>query len=433
MKNAYLLFLVMGILMTLNSCDKDEPTSTCSDGIQNGNETGIDCGGDCGECAKETKTYYFLGIEAATDPATDVLSPVASLTEGTASPVNNGFEQAAWTTFYQGPDQIIAGAYTTAPEFVSYQMENGELVQGESLFTDLGIYALDFVDESTMILIGSPREGFAEKKIYTVNTDNMTIVNTVTSDFGNVEADSLLGFPLDVKVRDNKMFVAYNNIHARGDFSTPIANQAKIAVFNYPEMTLEKIISDDRTANLGRYYSTNVLEMDENGDIYAYSPSALSCGYSPVPENNSGVLRIKAGETEFDPSYHIDFESISGGLKINDMFYVSDGKAVVRALQEDENNAAFKWATYGPTSPQPIMNLGILDLKTKSFTPLDGELSGGGWNAATLVEGDKCFVGVSNSTFAGIYEIDVKEGTSKKTVDVDGNYAKAILSLTVTK
>ena len=48
-----LLFAIMGTVVTWQSCKDDEPTpeATCTDGIQNGDETGIDCGGmDCPSC-----------------------------------------------------------------------------------------------------------------------------------------------------------------------------------------------------------------------------------------------------------------------------------------------------------------------------------------------------------------------------------------------
>ncbi len=50
------ILIVLGILtLSLTSCGSDSPDPivvlpTCSDGIQNGDETGIDCGGSCGPC-----------------------------------------------------------------------------------------------------------------------------------------------------------------------------------------------------------------------------------------------------------------------------------------------------------------------------------------------------------------------------------------------
>ncbi len=46
----FISFIAITFLMACS--DDDEITSTCFDGIQNGNETGIDCGGSCTACAE---------------------------------------------------------------------------------------------------------------------------------------------------------------------------------------------------------------------------------------------------------------------------------------------------------------------------------------------------------------------------------------------
>jgi hypothetical protein len=48
-KSAFFLFIII-ILYCFISCSDDDG-ATCVDGIQNGNETGIDCGGDCRPCS----------------------------------------------------------------------------------------------------------------------------------------------------------------------------------------------------------------------------------------------------------------------------------------------------------------------------------------------------------------------------------------------
>jgi len=48
-----LFIIIFGLtLIHFLACDKEEntPDPTCSDGIQNGTELGIDCGGSCNEC-----------------------------------------------------------------------------------------------------------------------------------------------------------------------------------------------------------------------------------------------------------------------------------------------------------------------------------------------------------------------------------------------
>ncbi len=375
--------------------------------------------------------HYFVGIESGTDPTVDVLAFADSLTAGTVSPVNNGFEQpAGWSVFFQGVDQIFSYTYTSAPEYVSYELVGGELKKGDSFFTDLSAYAIDVADEATMVVVGNGRSGLTDKKIYLINTNTMSIEKTVESNFGDIAADSLFAFPADAEVRDDKLFVAYYHTHARGDFSTPQANTAYLAVFSFPGLEFEKIIEDDRAPNLGRYFTTNALQVDEKGDMYTYASSSLACGFNPIPSKNSAILRVKNGETEFDDSYYVDFETLSGGYKINDLFYVANGKAVVKVIMEDETNSAYHWGSYAPNAATPIVQTGIVDLYNKTFKLLtDVPNSGGGWNSAFLVEGTKLYLGCSSSDYSSIYIIDTETETAVKGVDIDGNYAKGIHSL----
>lgn len=59
---------VMGAYITGNEVigysDEGIPDPTCSDGIQNGDETGIDCGGSCPACSggTQTRTRVYMGI-----------------------------------------------------------------------------------------------------------------------------------------------------------------------------------------------------------------------------------------------------------------------------------------------------------------------------------------------------------------------------------
>lgn len=64
MKNLKLLLTVATSLLILSttSCSKDE-TPSCSNGKQDGAETGIDCGGECTVCTDNvSQTYYFSGL-----------------------------------------------------------------------------------------------------------------------------------------------------------------------------------------------------------------------------------------------------------------------------------------------------------------------------------------------------------------------------------
>ncbi len=58
----FLYFLTIMAGLTLESCSSDDDgidehavTPTCTDGLQNGQETGIDCGGSCTPCETGTE------------------------------------------------------------------------------------------------------------------------------------------------------------------------------------------------------------------------------------------------------------------------------------------------------------------------------------------------------------------------------------------
>jgi hypothetical protein len=50
MKFLFIAVIGIGLMTALPSCEKENELATCDDGILNGNETGIDCGGDCPPC-----------------------------------------------------------------------------------------------------------------------------------------------------------------------------------------------------------------------------------------------------------------------------------------------------------------------------------------------------------------------------------------------
>lgn len=50
-KGLFFLAMLLSLSITLSSCDNKDADASCSDGIRNGNETGVDCGGsDCPSC-----------------------------------------------------------------------------------------------------------------------------------------------------------------------------------------------------------------------------------------------------------------------------------------------------------------------------------------------------------------------------------------------
>ena len=438
-KNLLIKSSVLAItLAAIISCDDDDSTTVVV---------------PTREATVETK--YFALIEAAESASADVLASAESLESGVVTPVNNGIEQLGWSTAVQGENQIFSIINNT---ITNYTLVEGELTQGVTLTAgDLGILAIDVVDESNAVIMTAPWYAIGGKTLRHINLDEMIFTNNVDTNLdddpvitpdGDTSIDAKgLTLPSDMEVVGDRLFVSYypyDQFNSTEDndgdgfpdsVTTTLDWGARIAVYSYPDFEYQETISDDRISSIGRYLSQNGLASDENGDLYAISTSSLASGYFPTPEANSGILRINNGESEFDSDFYIDFETLSGGYKLNDFYYLGEGKAVVRMLQEDETNLLFFWGSYAPTSEFPLLEFAIIDLYEETFIPISGDIpnSGGGWPSAVLVEDDKVFVGVSNSTYSGVYVIDVDTATVTEGADIEGNYAKGLFSIETTE
>ena len=91
--------------VTISAC-----TYTCTDGYQNGDETGIDCGGSCVQCPVVVTGNVIL--QGAYDVATNLMT--TTLLNNQLLPLNQPYNQAPWN--YQGGESMAD--YTQFPENV---------------------------------------------------------------------------------------------------------------------------------------------------------------------------------------------------------------------------------------------------------------------------------------------------------------------------
>ncbi|WP_053405405.1 DUF4374 domain-containing protein [Persicobacter sp. CCB-QB2] len=376
------------------------------------------------------EAQFVVAVEAAT--GTDVLLTVDDLTTGEISPMGQGVEQPAWMTFFSGGDQIIATGYTSDNISTAYNLgADGNLLTGETLITDQGIYAATSADEEVMLAVGTTRAGYEDRTIYVIDKNNMAISKRVLTRIDERQEEGLVAFPTGIYRRGNQVFLSYYLMGSGEEggipaFATPNSNQARIAVYSYPDLVFEGLITDDRTSDIGVYTAVTAIQETENGDLYTFSTSSNASGFFPTPTNPSGFLRIKAGASDFDEDYFFNFEQASGGLKINNAIYAGNGKMVVRTITDDSG----LWAAYGPNTETPICGLAIADLTTKTVTVVnDVPLHGGEWGMAHLVHEGKVYINVSDSRGGHIYQVDPETATAEKGAHIDGHYAKGIFVL----
>lgn len=99
---------------------------------------------------------------------------------------------------------------------------------------------------------------------------------------------------------------------------TQYPDECWVAIFDDESLSGRKLIKTDKISYpCGRYRSQyyQTVRAADNGDVYVFSPSFAKTLTDARQQTTlpAGVVRIKAGTTEFDPSYYYNLEEQSGG------------------------------------------------------------------------------------------------------------------------
>lgn len=221
-------------------------------------------------------------------------------------------------------------------------------------------------------------------------------------------------------LRDGILFVGLNQM-VGGWFPSKEYNYSDIAVIDTEKDEIVKMISE-KTSGFSmatRPIDHNSIFMDEKKDIY------ISCigGFGMVPGHKAGILRIKAGETDFDTTYQfpITGASIEGESKtpsfISSIHYTKNGKAygylnIPGYYKKGEN---------GHTA---IADRAVeINIYNKTLKKINGlELSNG---YGIMVAKTKNGLAICNSskTEKGIYSLDINTGkvSEKPIIKTVGN------------
>ena len=398
-----LALLSVGLLF--NSCSKDEPVV-----VENGGN------------------YIVAVTPAASTGVADYLLTTKSLDEGSISTAGNGVEQDGTYRYYLTAKnkffsflygQGNPGAVTT------YNILAGKLNKLSNFQTET-VQAFASVNDDILLMKISRNLTNPYANYYRVNTNSLTIVGE-----GKVKTDELTPGGKEIahfswiKQIGNKIYAPYASIQG-GSFATAFPNQAWIAVYSYPEMKLEKIIEDDRTSFIGRYF-VDGLGVVENGDIYAFSAAVATDGTKVdnlikfTSTKPSAITRIKAGTTEFDKSYFLNFEELSGGNNITTWFYVGNDNFIVFSTNKQEKGMY----TTGK-------RVGIVNVTNKSYNEVKGlpavsEIRSLTERSNYSTKNGEGYIGVNLTSGIGyIYKIDAKSAKATQGLKVEGGVITAI-------
>lgn len=408
MKKSTKLALLSAVLaFTAFSCssDSDKPEDTTGGGTDTG------------------KAKYIITATTGAAGIADYLLTTDDVTTGTITTTGNGLEQDGTYRYYITAQnnffsllygQGNPGAVTT------YNLNaEGKLVK-KSDFQAETVHVFAAVNKD-ILTIKVPRSGASIASMYKIDAEKSLITGEAQQDTKVLAKNGERAFFTWATQVGDKVYMPYMSIKGDGvdNFGTVNPDSTWVAVYNYPELKLEKVIKDNRTSYLGAYF-TNGLFQDENGDAYGFSGAIATSNAVLTSTKPSAVVKIKKGTTEFDQSYFFNVQEKSGGYKISSTSYISKGKflllmygnvgknnGAVKMAIADVYNQTFTWVTNAPATLTSV---------TSRYN-------------ITSEDGNSAIVGINTPDGNWIYSINGSTGAATRGMKVEGGQITAIQKL----
>jgi hypothetical protein len=369
----------------------------CSDSDDNG-----------GTPVQEEGKYSAILCVGAWPNTAYYIADVPSLTSGTISLKGNGAEMTGkvYAQDIIQKDGFYYHANFGSGRFGKYHVENGVLVIDKEVpFTFLNWSSYAWIDDQTLVIFG---DGENEGRYAIVKVADMT-VTTGKLDL-KAKPTGFDGYSIGfAEYRDGKLFIGYQ--FSSSDWTLypnmPVYKEFNVAVVSYPSMKTESTITDTRTTTPGGpiVYAPASFQ-DENGDIYFISDPVGGYDY----KSPSVVYRIKKGATTLDPTYFFDLSAKTDNGMGAAMWYIGNGKAIVRTRIKGESIDADH-------------SFSVIDVKNGTFIkkldlPAD---KGERMVNAVVVEDGKAYIAVNAADKDYIWEYDPSSDKLAKGAEfVDG-------------
>lgn len=240
--------------------------------------------------------------------------------------------------------------------------------------------------------------------IIVFNPQTMTEMGRI--DVSDLRNEGVSAYPGALYIRDGILYIALEQYNAQW---MPCENALEMALYNVSD---DKFIKKIRNTSLclsapSRPIDNQSIFEDENGDLYVNCVGSF--GY--IPGLNSGIARIKKGETEFDESYCINLsETKVSGLScdyLNVLLmcrYTGGGKMYSYGLApalDPTNTNSFTARTVVPV---------VIDLYKKTMKVIEGLPLSNGHGVAMGRYGNKMVYGSANDEYNGFSSIDLSTG-----------------------
>lgn len=304
--------------------------------------------------------------------------------------------------------------------FVKYQIKDNKVVVIKDCPFKGNVYKVRsythaWLDDNTLLIMSA--NGKKTGVIWTkLNTADMSIIDegelniSVPEGYSKLTSSGILTY----RQADNKLFYFYYG-KTQGTNSMDSKNEPnfRTAVIAPETMEVEQnLVSPVHSEMAGSAYGElmqNCVMYDEAGNLYlaAFADEDIERGL---------LLRINAGEYEFDASYN-GYPDADG--KLMTAQYLGNGKALVYGRNDASGTKIDSYSHY----------YSIVDLATGQRTRLayNGKeiaYSGGRFSQRSVIFNGKAYIGVNTEADANavIYIYDIATGTVEKGAEVAGGF-----------
>lgn len=410
MKNLKFLFSMCIVLMmtiSFSACSDDEPTSTPNP-------------------EPEVSNYHFdvwIAVDKHGGMGRDVKTLVRSVSSLEADQpaidfVGEGTEVNSKLTL----ENIIKGSYyyqvpVEGDRFGKYTLSDNKInvIQeqkfGKNTYSPRR-YTHAWMPDNQLVIMSA--DGDAKQIIWTkLNASDLTILDEGTLDIQIPEGSAVFTTSgiLAYREKDNKLIYFYYGKAKKGLNST--ASKVFTAVINASTMAVESNIQttliDEMVGSAYGELLQKCTLFDEAGNLYLAS---LSNDDNDVEKSH--LLRIKAGEKDFDPSY----DGFSTDGKLLSIEYLGNNKVLAYAREDKLGTSIDSYSHY----------YAIIDLTAKTYSRLSCNgnnlpYSGGRFSQRTAIAGGKAYIGVNpENSNPCIYIYDISTGAVTKGREIAEGY-----------
>lgn len=348
--------------------------------------------------------------------------PFEQVMNGTLNAVHRGTENKGTYDFEKLDQTIYAMSDYDKTELEGIRKNTA--TQRVEKFGDIklsqGISDIKKADKNTLLAISKGVFGTQVLKFMTLEANTTRGLSDktikVSSEWGPFQGKEGIDYS-GMALRKDQLFVSYYIAHPK-NYETNHIDTARVAVFSYPELELQKIIKDTRVGPIGGFGTRSGLIKDEKGTIYALSNSNPSNGFlfqegaSPKP---SGILRIKAGESDFDPDYFFKIDKKTQGGSVANIKYLQNGKAFAEI-----NTAARSKQDWLDNHP---LRSAIVDVENQQVHFIKGvpEHTGEGRRMAALYEDPYIYMAIREKEGLFVYKMNTENYTAERGAKVEAN------------